>query len=56
MKTQEQQKFDTLLKRVIELKNNLFGFGNWNKSFLPTTIDGCLSYIKYCKTEYNVIG
>ena len=48
MKTQEQQKYDTLLKRVIDLKNNLFGFGNWNKLFLPTTIDGCMSYIKYC--------
>ena len=56
MNKAKQENFDVLLERVINLKNNLFGLGNWNKSFLPTTIEDCLSYIKYCKTEYNVIG
>lgn len=55
MKTNDKD-FDKLLKRVISLKDNLFGVGNWSKNLLPTDSEGCLSYIRYCETQYGMIG
>lgn len=48
--------FKKLLERVIVLKDNLFGEGNWSKTFLPKNTDGCKFYIKYCYDNYGIIG
>lgn len=54
--TTSDKDFSKLLERVISLKDSLFGVGNWKKSYLPKTSEDCLSYIKFCKKEYGVIG
>jgi len=55
MKTNNND-FSKLLERVISLKDNLYGVGNWNKKRLPTTSEECISYIRYCKKEFHIIG
>ena len=48
--------FKRLLERVISLKDNLYGIGNWKKAYLPKNSEECLQYIKYCKKEFHIIG
>lgn len=56
MKTpKKDQEYQKLLKRVIALKNALYGQENWNKNHLPKTIEGCQWYIRYCRDNYDVI-
>jgi hypothetical protein len=58
MKASEKKEleFKKLLERVISLKDNLYGIGNWKKIYLPKDADGCLSYIRFCKKEFHIIG
>jgi hypothetical protein len=58
MKISERKEleFKKLLDRVISLKDNLYGVGNWKKIYLPTNSEDCLSYIRYCKREFHIIG